>query len=102
MLSGGRTQFIALKAKTPWLDINQERHQAFAGYTGMVELVRCLDLALSNPIWSQIRAPAPFDAEGRVSKTARRNALHALPEASPDKAFLRKFADAEAQELGEC
>ena len=26
MLSGGRTQFVALKARMPWLDINQERH----------------------------------------------------------------------------
>jgi len=102
MLSGGRTQFIALKAKTPWLDINQERHQAFAGYTGMVELVRCLDLALSNPIWSQIRAPAPFDADGRVAKVARRNGLQSVLEAAPDKPFLRKFAGADAQELGEC
>ena len=49
MLSGGRTQFIALKAKTPWLDINQERHTAYAGYDGMVELVRQIDLAHPQP-----------------------------------------------------
>jgi nitrogenase molybdenum-iron protein NifN len=36
MLSGGRSQFVALKAKMPWLDINQERHHAYAGYEGMV------------------------------------------------------------------
>ena len=36
MLSGGRSQFVALKAKMPWMDINQERHHAFAGYEGMV------------------------------------------------------------------
>ena len=64
MLSGGRTQFIALKAKTPWLDINQERHHPYAGYDGMVELVRQIDLAIHNPIWRQVRAPAPWDAEG--------------------------------------
>ena len=40
MLSGGRSQFVALKAKMPWLDINQERHHAYAGYDGMVELVQ--------------------------------------------------------------
>ena len=61
MLSGGRTQFVALKAKMPWLDINQERHYAYAGYEGMVELVREIDKALSNPIWSQVRTPAPWD-----------------------------------------
>jgi len=102
MLSGGRTQFIALKAKTPWLDINQERHHAFAGYVGIVELVRQLDLALSNPIWAQIRAPAPFDAKGRLTKAARFPALVEATDTSPSKAYLRKFADTEAQDLGEC
>jgi nitrogenase molybdenum-cofactor synthesis protein NifE len=61
LLSGGRTQFVALKAAVPWLDINQERHHAYAGYDGMVEFARQLDLALANPIWAQIRAPAPWD-----------------------------------------
>ncbi|MEI9413990.1 nitrogenase iron-molybdenum cofactor biosynthesis protein NifE [Mesorhizobium sp. Cs1321R2N1] len=61
MLSGGRTQFVALKAKTPWLDINQERHHPYAGYDGMVELIRQIDLAIRNPIWCQVRDPAPWD-----------------------------------------
>jgi nitrogenase molybdenum-cofactor synthesis protein NifE len=63
LLSGGRTQFVALKAKTPWLDINQERHHAYAGYDGMVELVRQLDLEINNPVWQEVRLPAPWDAE---------------------------------------
>jgi nitrogenase molybdenum-cofactor synthesis protein NifE len=62
MLSGGRTQFVALKAKMPWLDINQERHHAFAGYEGIVALVSEIDKALSNPIWKQIRKRAPWEA----------------------------------------
>ena len=61
MLSGGRSQFVALKAKMPWLDINQERHEAYAGYEGVVALVREIDKALSNPIWDQIRKPAPWE-----------------------------------------
>jgi nitrogenase molybdenum-cofactor synthesis protein NifE len=61
MLSGGRTQFVALKAKMPWLDINQERHHAYAGYEGIVELVRQIDKTLSNPVWEQVRAPAPWE-----------------------------------------
>lgn len=64
MLSGGRTQFIALKAKTPWLDMNQERHHAYAGYEGMVALVAEIDKALANPIWQQLRSPAPWDVIG--------------------------------------
>ncbi len=61
MLSGGRSQFIALKAKMPWLDINQERHHAYAGYEGMVELVAEIDKALYNPVWAQVRLPAPWE-----------------------------------------
>ncbi len=62
MLSGGRSQFVALKAKMPWLDINQERHHAYAGYSGMVALVHEIDKALYNPIWEQVRRPAPWEA----------------------------------------
>jgi nitrogenase molybdenum-cofactor synthesis protein NifE len=62
MLSGGRSQFVALKARMPWLDINQERHHAYAGYEGMVELVAQIDKALSNPVWQQVRLPAPWEA----------------------------------------
>lgn len=66
MLSGGRSQFIALKAKVPWLDINQERHHAYAGYSGMVTLVREIDKALYNPMWQQVRKPAPWDVPVEV------------------------------------
>jgi len=62
MLSGGRSQFVALKAKMPWLDINQERHHAYAGYEGMVQLVHEIDRTLSNPVWRQVRLSAPWDA----------------------------------------
>jgi len=63
MLSGGRSQFVALKARMPWLDINQERHHAYAGYEGMVTLVDEIDKALYNPIWEQVRKTAPWDSD---------------------------------------
>ncbi len=63
MLSGGRSQFISLKAKMPWLDINQERHHAYAGYVGMVELVHEIDKALFNPVWAQARRAAPWETQ---------------------------------------
>jgi hypothetical protein len=61
MLSGGRSQFVALKARMPWMDINQERHHAFAGYEGMVTMVAEIDKALFNPVWAQVRTPAPWE-----------------------------------------
>ena len=63
MLSGGRSQFVALKAKTPWVEINQERHHPYAGYDGIVNLVGEIDKALYNPIWAQVRQPAPWEAD---------------------------------------
>lgn len=60
MLSGGRSQFVALKTRMPWLDINQERHHAYAGYEGMIEMVTQIDKALSNPVWQEVRRPAPW------------------------------------------
>ncbi len=62
MLSGGRSQFVALKARMPWMDINQERHHAFAGYEGMVTMIAEIDKALFNPVWAQVRAPAPWES----------------------------------------
>jgi nitrogenase molybdenum-cofactor synthesis protein NifE len=53
----------------PWLDINQERHHAFAGYEGMVKLVQEIDKTLYNPVWEQVRLPAPWDEAG-VSQSA--------------------------------
>lgn len=64
MLSGGKSQFVALKAAMPWLDINQERNHAFMGYVGMVKLVQEIDKSLYNPMWQQLRQPAPWDVAG--------------------------------------
>ena len=64
MLSGGKSQFVALKAAVPWLDINQERQHAYMGYVGMVKLVEEIDKALFNPMWDVLRQPAPWDRTG--------------------------------------
>jgi nitrogenase molybdenum-cofactor synthesis protein NifE len=61
MLSGGRTQFVALKAKVPWIDINQERHVAYAGYDGIVALAQQIDRAIFSPVWCEVRRPAPWE-----------------------------------------
>jgi nitrogenase molybdenum-cofactor synthesis protein NifE len=61
LVAGGRNQYTALKARIPFLDINQERHHPYAGYVGMVEMAKELDEALSSPIWKQVRKPAPWE-----------------------------------------
>ncbi|WOH64108.1 nitrogenase iron-molybdenum cofactor biosynthesis protein NifE [Bradyrhizobium sp. BWA-3-5] len=78
MLSGGKSQFVALKAAMPWLDINQERYHAYMGYIGMVKLVEQIDKALFNPIWEQLRRPAPWDdtANNRQFKAIAQKDAH--------------------------
>jgi nitrogenase molybdenum-cofactor synthesis protein NifE len=66
LIAGGRNQYTALKARIPFLDINQERHHTYAGYSGMIEMARELDEALYSPIWEQIRKPAPWDMEDEI------------------------------------
>ncbi len=66
LIAGGRNLYTALKARIPFLDINQEREFGYAGYTGMVELARQLVLTIDSPIWPAVRQPAPW----RVSAAA--------------------------------
>ncbi len=60
LIAGGRNMFTALKARLPFLHINQEREYAYAGYPGMVELARQIALTIESPVWPAVRAPAPW------------------------------------------
>jgi nitrogenase molybdenum-cofactor synthesis protein NifE len=60
LIAGGRNLYTALKARIPFLDINQEREFGYAGYEGMLELVRQLALTIESPIWPAVREPAPW------------------------------------------
>ncbi len=61
LIAGGRNMYTALKARLPFLDINQEREFGYAGYEGMLELARQLTLTLESPVWQAVRQPAPWD-----------------------------------------
>ena len=60
LIAGGRNMYTALKAKIPFLDINQEREFGYEGYQGMLELVRQLALTIESPVWKAVRSPAPW------------------------------------------
>jgi nitrogenase molybdenum-cofactor synthesis protein NifE len=60
LIAGGRNLYTALKARLPFLDINQEREFGYAGYRGMLELVRQLALTMESPVWEAVRTPAPW------------------------------------------
>ena len=59
-IAGSRNIYTALKAKIPFLDINQEREFGYEGYQGMLELVRQLALTIESPVWGAVRTPAPW------------------------------------------
>lgn len=68
LIAGGRNLYTALKARIPFLDINQEREFGYAGYDGMLELVRQLALTLESPVWRQVRQPAPWAEQKAVGE----------------------------------
>jgi len=62
LIAGGRNMYTALKARIPFLDINQEREFGYEGYQGMLELVRQLALTIESPVWQAVRAAPPWRA----------------------------------------
>jgi nitrogenase molybdenum-cofactor synthesis protein NifE len=62
LIAGGRNLYTALKARIPFLDINQEREFGYAGYGGMPELARQLALTMESPVWEKVKTPAPWAA----------------------------------------
>lgn len=60
LIAGGRNLYTAMKARIPFLDINQEREFAYAGYLGMVEMARQLALTINNPVWEAVNRKAPW------------------------------------------
>ena len=63
MIAGGRNMYTSLKARLPFLHINQEREHAYAGYEGMIRLAIELCRTLEAPIWDVARSSAPWLSE---------------------------------------
>ncbi|MCM2359321.1 MAG: bifunctional nitrogenase iron-molybdenum cofactor biosynthesis protein NifEN [Geobacteraceae bacterium] len=63
IVAGGKTKFLALKTKTPFLDINHGRSHPYAGYEGMVTFAKQLDLTVNNPIWPVLNGKAPWEKD---------------------------------------
>lgn len=68
IVAGGKTKFLALKTKTPFLDINHGRSHPYAGYEGMVTFAQQLDMTVNNPIWPVLNAPAPWEKSERTAE----------------------------------
>ncbi len=90
LIAGGRNMYTALKARVPFLDINQEREFGYAGYDGMIELVKQLCQTLESPVWTQAKKPAPWESGASVGIKAE-----ALTMLTPNE---QPSADAEKRE----
>ncbi|MBF0098065.1 MAG: nitrogenase iron-molybdenum cofactor biosynthesis protein NifE [Magnetococcales bacterium] len=60
LIAGGRNLYTALKARLPFLDINQEREHPYAGYRGMITLAKQLVQTLESPIWERVVKDPPW------------------------------------------
>ncbi|OGG94498.1 MAG: nitrogenase iron-molybdenum cofactor biosynthesis protein NifE [Candidatus Lambdaproteobacteria bacterium RIFOXYD12_FULL_49_8] len=61
LMAGGRNQYTALKAKLPFVHVNQERDLAFAGYSGFLRFAKQLVFAIESPAYAW--AKRPFGAQ---------------------------------------
>ncbi|MBE0503495.1 MAG: nitrogenase iron-molybdenum cofactor biosynthesis protein NifN, partial [Desulfuromonadales bacterium] len=61
IVAGGKTKYLALKTRTPFLDINHGRAHPYAGYAGMVTFAKQLDMTVNNPIWPILNAKSPLE-----------------------------------------
>jgi nitrogenase molybdenum-cofactor synthesis protein NifE len=62
MIAGGRNMYTAYKARMPFVEVNQEREHAFAGFKGILTLAQQLCLTLESPVWPQAKQLAPWSA----------------------------------------
>ncbi|MBE0595925.1 MAG: nitrogenase iron-molybdenum cofactor biosynthesis protein NifE, partial [Desulfuromonadales bacterium] len=97
IVAGGKTKYLALKTRTPFLDINHGRAHPYAGYAGMITFARQLELTVNNPIWPVLNARSPLEmapeeraavvkeAAGHAAKCLKKGgeapvgAIHELP-----------------------
>jgi nitrogenase molybdenum-cofactor synthesis protein NifE len=78
IVAGGKTKFLALKTRTPFLDINHGRSHPYAGYEGMVTFAAQLDLTVNNPIWPVLNGRAPWEKDDdELAADLARTAAHA-------------------------
>src|SRR5919198_153591 len=90
IVAGGKTKFLALKTRTPFLDINHGRSHPYAGYEGMVTFAKQLDLTVNNPIWPALTAKAPWElSPDERSAQASTSAAHGAASRSEDLSASR-------------
>jgi len=73
LIAGGRNMYLGIKHGYPFVDVNQERHEPYAGYDGLVRFARRLQLVSE---FYEGRAPV---TRKRVSRGKRDDSLSINP-----------------------
>ncbi len=60
LLAGGRNQYTAVKAKFPFVHVNQERESCFAGFSGFLNFAKEVYQTINSPVIKLANQPAPF------------------------------------------
>jgi nitrogenase molybdenum-cofactor synthesis protein NifE len=82
LIAGGRNQYLAIKEGYPFVDVNQERHTAYAGYGGLVNLAEQISNSLRFYANSSEHGVRSWD---RKSKATASQALNSALRIDPLK-----------------
>jgi len=69
LVAGGRNRYLAAKEGWPFIDVNQEREHAYAGYDGLVNIAR--DLAHSVRFYEYHRSLHSYEATSEATPIRR-------------------------------
>ena len=75
LIAGGRNLYLAVKEGYPFVDVNQERHVAYAGYEGLVNLAE----QISNGINFYTSREQRAKSIGQKAKNGKPHALCPMP-----------------------
>jgi len=73
LIAGGRNKYLAAKEGYPFVDVNQERHTAYAGYDGLVNLAEQISNGLRFYAKSSEQGVRSREKEEKQDKQFRHN-----------------------------
>lgn len=78
LVAGGRNQYLGIKEGFPFVDVNQERHNAYAGYEGLVNLAEQISNSIEFYRKSSNPSSPTFSKAGRRGITPEKLAAQNL------------------------
>ncbi|MBZ4642861.1 MAG: Nitrogenase [Deferribacteraceae bacterium] len=59
-IAGSRNMYVAMKGQIPYLDVNQERIKAYAGYEGMITLAGDIYHTMNSKVFKTVKNNPSF------------------------------------------